>query len=139
MPSIDPGVANPVARLVMVPAVWRWIQRGWYRMCRRSALCKFRALAFRVVGLIEQRDEGAVNRDALGSLAAELDALSVFPPAIRGERGKAHLRGELVYLRHCMEAPINCPLLHVARKVFSAGSLRDLDFDHDVLSDGEEE
>lgn len=140
MPSIEPGVVNPVARLLMLPSVSHWIQRTWYRLCSRCALRKFRSLAPLAEGLLDQRDrDGAVNRDALGQLAAQLDALSVFPRAIRCERSKSHLREELVYLRQCMEAPTDCPLLHVARKVFAAGSLRDLDFDRDVLSDGEQE
>ena len=139
MPSLDPVIASTATRVLTLPQVRGWMRRMWYRLCHRCALRKFRSLAPRVEGLLEQRDcDGTVNRDALGQLAAQLDALSVYPRAVRYERGEDHLRDELVYLRHCMEAPPNCPLLHVARKVFSAGSLRDLDFDHDVLSDGEE-
>ena len=139
MPSIDPGVVNPVARVLLLPAVWRWMQRGWYRLCSRCALRKFRSLAPRVDGLLEQRDrDGAVNRHALGQLAAQLDALSVFPLAIRCERSKDYLRDELVYLRRCMKAP-DCPLLRMARKRLAAGSPQDLDFDRDFLSDGEQE
>ena len=42
-------------------------------------------------------------------LATELEMLSVYPPAIRGERGETQLKPELDYLRLCMEEPPTNP------------------------------
>ena len=126
MPSIETVVASTAGRVFLLPAVWHWIRRWWYRLCSCCALRKFGSLAPRVEGLLEQLDwDGAVNCDALRQLATELDALSVYPRAVRGERGKTHLREELENLRLCMKAPT--PLLHVARKVLLDRSLRELD------------
>ena len=129
MPSIDPGVVNPVARVLLLPAVWRWIQRGWFRLCSRCALRKFRSLAPRVKGLLEQLDrDGAADRDARTQLAAQLDALSVYPRAIRAERSKDFLREELQALCSSMIKPEDDLSLPVARRMFSTGPQDDPDF-----------
>ena len=134
MPSIDPGVVNPVARVLLLPAVWRWIQRGWYRLCSRCALRKFRSLAPLVEGLLEQRDrDGAVNRGALRQLAAQLDALSVYPRAIRGERSTDFLGEELQALRQYTNSREDYLSLPLARESFSTGPLRDPDTTRDTL------
>ena len=125
MPSLVPVVTSTATRVLLLPAVWRWIQRGWYRTCRRSALRKFRSLAPLVEGLLEQRDrDGAVNRDALRQLAAQLDALSVYPRAIRSERSQDFLRNELENLREYTTSREDYLSLPLARDCFSTGPLR---------------
>ena len=119
----------------MLPAVWRWLRRVWYLMCRRGALRKFRSLAPLVDGLLERLDrDEAVNRDALRQLVAELDALSVYPCAIRGERSTGFLRAELQALRQYMGSREDYLSLPLARTSFSTGPLRDPDTLRDTLA-----
>ena len=107
-----------------LPVVYRW----WYRRSPDRALRKFRSLVGSVNGLLEQVDEGTVNPDARATLVAELDSLSVFPKAIRGERGEANLRPELEYLLACMNAQEDYLSLPMAQKNMpSAGPLGDPD------------
>ena len=79
--------------------VLRLIPRYWYRLRDHHALPVFKSLHPRVVGLREQVKERDVDDSALAVLAAELGKLSIFPPAIRRERGRASLESELELLR----------------------------------------
>ena len=135
MPSVDPGLAAKAAVVLLVP-VWRCTQQLWYRLCYRCALRKFRELGPRVEGLREQEAVGPVNSAARGAVATDLEALSVFPPALRGLRGEDHLSKELTYLHACITASEDYLSLPLARKTFSADSpLRDLDHLKDVLGE----
>ena len=135
MPSVDPGLAAKAAVVLLVP-VWRCTQQLWYRLCYRCALRKFRELGPRVEGLREQEAVGPVNSAARGAVATDLEALSVFPPALRGLRGEDHLSKELTYLHACITASEDYLSLPVARKTFSADSpLRNLDHLKDVLGE----
>ncbi len=104
-------------------------------MCRRCALRKFRSLAPLVEGLLEQLDrDEAVNRDAVSQLVAELDALSVYPRAVRGERSTGFLRAELEALRQYTDSREDYLSLPLARTSFSTGPLRDVNTLRDTLS-----
>ena len=132
------GILSVAFKAVMgalrLPVAYRWIWRKWYSRSPDRALCKFRSLVGRVDGLLEQVDEGTVNPAARATLAAELDALSVFPKAIRGERGEAYLGPELEYLRACMNAQEDYLSLPMAQKNMpSTGPLRDPDHLRDTL------
>ena len=113
--------------------VLRLIPRYWYRLRDRHALPVFKSLHPRVVGLREQVKERDVDDSALAVLAAELEKLSIFPPAIRRERGRASLESELELLNGCMTASANYLSLPLARKHFSRGPLSDKDHTRVVL------
>ena len=136
MPSIDSGLATKVvAGLVTRPAVWRSIQRCWYRLCYRCALGRFRSLDGRIEGVREQERTESVNPAALALLAADLEALSVYPPAIRGERVSTQLRHELTYLWTCTGSADHLSL-NLARKRFRKGAaLSNSDWTKDALGE----
>lgn len=95
---------------------------------------RFCALLPRVLGLIEQVNEGNVDPGARTALAEDLEALLVFPRAIRRERGEASLGPELAYLRRCMTATEDYLSLPVARMKFTANGPQDeLDYDRDAI------
>ena len=68
------------------------------------------------------------------TLASELDVLCVFPMAIKRERGDAHVRLELEYLRRCMEATADRLSLSLARERFSKDPMGTRDFTDDALA-----
>ena len=129
------GIAFKAAASVFRrPWVMRWMWRKWYSRSPDRALRKFRSLAGSVEGLREQVNEENVNPEARARFAAELDELSVYPQAIRGERGEAHLEPELYYLFRCMTATEDYLSLPLARTAFSTGPQRELDYDRDALA-----
>ena len=136
MPSVDPSLAAKAVVLLARPTVWRWMQQRWYRLFYRCALRKFRELGPQVEGLREQEAVGPVNSAARAAVATDLEALSVFPPALRGQRGEDHLSEELTYLHACITAPADYLSLPLVRKTFSADSpLRDLNHSKDALGE----
>ena len=114
----------------------RWLRRGWYSLFGRRALRDFRYLEPLVQGLREQDAQGEVNPTTLATLAAELEALSVFPPAIRFARGSDQLKKELAFLWTCMGATADHLSLPIARKRFKRrAALSDPDWTNDALGE----
>ena len=127
-----------------------WVLRHpeiWRQMCKlrspepdlehspdlESEIKEFRSLRWRVKGLLEQVEEGNVYDDALSKLATELDVLDVRPPAIRHERGQAHLKKELNYLLRCTKVPRDSLSLPLARQHFFTDPMGEHDWDRDAI------
>ena len=116
---------------------WLWVQgwRGWYRLKPDRALEDFRSLQPRVKVLAEQLAEGPIEPAALGELTEHLEALDVYPPAIRMRGPTSRLEREFSYLTTCMAPSKTVPLaLQLARKNLAKGAqLTDTDWTNDAL------